>query len=112
MLTITSLTTYLMQKAKLARSLCDEFDRNTRKFIWGGNEERRGNHLISRKNLQKPLDKGGIGIRSPRQANATVLTKLGWRVLIEPDVLWSRVLRYKYCRGHCYVVMFTPKVGM
>lgn len=46
-----------------------------------------------------------------RQANATFLSKLGWRVLAEPDALWSKVLRSKYCEGKCSLDMFKHKVG-
>ncbi|KAK9699777.1 hypothetical protein RND81_08G195600 [Saponaria officinalis] len=38
-----------------------------------------------------------------------LLTKLGWRVLSEPNSLWVRVLRAKYCNGRCDVDMFQPK---
>lgn len=44
-----------------------------------------------------------------RQANATFLTKLGWRLLVELEALWSRVLRSKYCEGLCDIDMFKPK---
>lgn len=32
-------------------------------------------------------------------------------MLTEPEALWSRVLRQKYCRGRCDVDMFVPKAG-
>ncbi|XP_074266552.1 uncharacterized protein LOC141589827 [Silene latifolia] len=62
--------------------------------------------------IQKPKAAGGLGITSSRQANAAFLTKLGWRVLVEPQSLWSRVLRAKYCNGRCDVDMFTSKANM
>ncbi|GJU55709.1 retrovirus-related pol polyprotein from transposon TNT 1-94 [Tanacetum coccineum] len=51
---------------------------------------------------------GGLGIRSMKQANADFLTKLGWRMLAEPTLLWSQVLRSKYCKGRCDQDMFPP----
>lgn len=51
-------------------------------------------------------------MRSARQANSAFLTKLGWRILTEPNALWARVLRAKYCKGRCDVDMFEPKIGM
>lgn len=68
-------------------------------------------HLISWENLQKPMSKGGLGINSTRQLNAAFLTKLGWRMISEPESLWSRVLRHKYCSGRCDLDMFDPKKG-
>lgn len=33
-------------------------------------------------------------------------------MLVEPNALWSRVLRQKYCKGRCDINMFVPKQGM
>lgn len=106
--TLNTLATYSMQTAKIPRAVCDEIDKKTRRFIWGGTEDKRSIHLLSWDTLQLPRQHGGIGIRSSRQANSAFLTKLGWRVLSEPSSLWSRVLRHKYCKGRCDIDMFTP----
>lgn len=45
-----------------------------------------------------------------RQTNAAFLTKLGWRLMVEKDKLWSQVLIAKYCNGRCDVDMFQPKM--
>lgn len=68
--------------------------------------------MLSWETLQKPREQGGVGLRSARQANAAFMTKLGWRMLVEPNALWSRVLRHKYCKGRCDIDMFVPKPGM
>lgn len=77
----------------------------------GGCEEKRTTHLLAWETLQKPKEQGGLDIHSARQANAAFLTKLRWRVITEPNALWSRVLRSKYCKGRCDVDMFNPKPG-
>lgn len=110
--TISSMAFYSMQTAKIPRTVCDEIDKMTRRFIWGGDEEKRRIHLLSRDTLQKQRDHGGIGILSSRQANAAFLTKLGWRVLSEPNALWSRVPRHKYCKGRCDIDMFESTTNM
>lgn len=79
--------------------------------MWGGSEEQRGVHLVSWDTVTKDKVDGGLGIRSMRQANVAFLTKLGWRVLAEPNTLWSRVLRHKYCDGRCDLDMFKHKQG-
>lgn len=101
-----------MQTAKIPRSICDDIDKKTRRFVWGGDDEKRKIHLISWERLQQPFDNGGLGLRSARQINAAFLTKLGWRVLTEPNALWSRVLHNKYCKGRCDLNMFAPKNNM
>lgn len=95
--TLTTMANYPMQVMKLPRSICDEVDKKVRKFIWGGSEAKQGVHLIAWENLQKRYEHGGLSIPSARQANSAFLTKLGWRVLTEPNALWARVLRSKYC---------------
>lgn len=110
--TISSLACYSMQTAKIPRTICDNIDKKTRRFIWGGSDEKRKIHLLSWETLQLPRNQGGVGLRSARQANSAFLTKLGWRVLTEPNALWSRVLRYKYCKGRCDIDMFTPTSTM
>ncbi|PWA44555.1 hypothetical protein CTI12_AA523610 [Artemisia annua] len=99
---------YLL-KLETRLRLCDSIDKKTRKFIWGGTDEEKKIHLLSWNTLQKDRKKGGLGIRSMRQANAAFLTKLGWRMLAEPNSLWSQVLRSKYCKGRCDLDMFSSK---
>ncbi|KAL9228579.1 hypothetical protein vseg_004142 [Gypsophila vaccaria] len=101
-----------MQTAKLPRSVCDNIDKKTRRFLWEGNEEKKSVHLLSWETIQKPRSLGGLGIRSSSQANAAFLMKLGWRMLTEPSSLWARVLRAKYCNGRCDIDMFQPKANM
>ncbi|KAL2899374.1 hypothetical protein RDABS01_024456 [Bienertia sinuspersici] len=110
--TISSLANYSMQTAKIPHTICDDLDKRTKRFVWGGDEDTRKIHLISWNSLQKPRDQGGLGLRSARQANSAFLTKLGWRMLTEPTALWSRVLRHKYCKGRCDIDMFQPTSNM
>lgn len=82
-----------MQKTKLLRSTCDEIDRISRRFLWGGSEEKEKIHLVSWNTIMNPKMLEGLGIRSTRQDNySAFLAKLGWRVLAETEALWSRVL--------------------
>ena len=46
-----------------------------------------------------------------RQANGAFLTKIGWRLFSEPNLLWSRTLSHKYCNGRCDLDMFLDKLG-
>lgn len=44
----------------------------------------------------RPKILGGIGIKRLRQMNRAMLAKLLWRVILEENVLWVKVLRAKY----------------
>ena len=107
--TIASMPSYAMQTAKLPWSLCDEIDMKSRRFLWGGSEQTRCIHNISWGQIIKSKREGGLGFRTMRETNATFLTKLGWRLVVEKDKLWSQVLRARYCNGRCDVDMFQPK---
>lgn len=58
--TLSTIACYSMQTAKIPRTVCDDIDKRTRRFLWGGTEERRGMHLLSWEALQKPKEHGGI----------------------------------------------------
>ena len=107
--TLSSIPTYVMQTARVPRSLCDEIDKKSRCFLWGGNEQTRKIHNISWGQILKAKKEGGLGFRTIRETNDALLTKLGWRLLVEKDMLWSQVLRAKYCNNHCDIDMFEPK---
>lgn len=103
---LSTLPLYWMQTAKVSPIVCDDFDGKIRKFVWEGDDEYDQIHLVNWEMLQKDKADRGLGIKSMRQANAAFLTKLGWRLLSEPNSLWSRVIRHKYCKGRCDLDMF------
>lgn len=43
-------------------------------------------------------DKGGLNIRSARDNNTAMLTKLGWRLLSNDQAMWCKALRQKYMK--------------
>lgn len=65
--------------------------------------------MVSWAQITKAKREGGLGIRETRQAKAAFIAKLGWRLLAEPNSLWSRVLRAKYCDSICDLDMFKEK---
>lgn len=65
--------------------------------------------LVSWDTVTKPKKEGGLGLRSMRQTNVVFMAKWGWKLLTEPNTLWARVLRHKYCSGRCDMDMFACK---
>ncbi|KAK9749278.1 hypothetical protein RND81_02G114800 [Saponaria officinalis] len=45
--TLSTIPLYAMQTAKLLRTMCDDLDRKTRKFLWGSLDEKRSVSLVS-----------------------------------------------------------------
>jgi len=107
--TIASIPSYAMQTLRLPRSLCDEIDRKSKQFLWGGTFQTRSIHNVSWGQITKSKQAGGLSFRTMRENNATFLTKLGWWLLVEKDKLWSQVLRAKYCHSRCDISKFQPK---
>jgi len=60
--TLAAILAYTMQTATLPRSTCDELDRKTRCFLWGGTAMERKPHLVSWDIVKLPKEKGGLGI--------------------------------------------------
>ena len=108
---LSTIPTYVMQTAKLPRTTCDEIDRKARGFLWGEQEGKRKVHMVAWNKMNLPKKDGGLGIRDMRQTNQAFLAKLGWRLLVEPQTLWSRILRAKYCDNRCDLDMFKEKCG-
>jgi len=107
--TVMAIPAYLMQSARLPRSLCDELDRKIRRFLWGASNMQRKPHLVAWDVLTKEKENGGLGLRSLRQLNSACLMKLGWRFLSEPAALWARVLKDKYCHGRTVSTLEAPR---
>jgi len=97
--TINAIPAYVMQSARLPRSVCDTLDNRIRRFLWGGTSIERKPHLVKWDTLIKEKSKGGLRLRSMRHLNTAFLMKLGWRLKSEPSALWVRLLNEKYCRG-------------
>lgn len=89
---------YNMQTMELPRNLCDEINRINGNFLWGETNNNRKVHLVSWENVCRTKEDGGLGIRKARDHNATLLTKLGQRILSDNDKLWCKVLKAKYLK--------------
>lgn len=68
-------------------------------FIWGDDDNHRSVHLIGWNNICKPKSIGGLGLRSTRVANTTLLMKGLWQFCSCPNTLWVSLLRNKYKCG-------------
>lgn len=98
-----------MQSALLPALVTKELDRAVRKCVWGGSEERRMIHLVKWDALCKSKEEGGIDLCRAEEMSKAILAKLGWRLQIDPDALWSRTLVAKYGRGREGLNLFEHK---
>ncbi|KAF2308048.1 hypothetical protein GH714_034735 [Hevea brasiliensis] len=55
--------------------------------------------IVKWETVTKPMDQGGLGVRTCRIMNDAFLMKLGWKLLSDDGALWCSVLRNKYMAG-------------
>lgn len=70
-------------------------ERLMRSFLWKGNNETRGIHLINWKELLL-IDNGRLGLYSLKDKNRALLVKWSWSYLKEDTLLWRKVVDAKY----------------
>ena len=54
-------------------------------------------HWVGWHKVTKSKADGGLGIQAAKGKNIALLAKLNWRLHMEKDAIWSKVLRSKYC---------------
>lgn len=62
-------------------SLIKEIEKNIRNFIWSGDTEKRKIVTVAWHKLCKPVEEGGLGLRSLRKLNEATNLKLCWDML-------------------------------
>ena len=99
---LSSIPVHIMGVISLPKTSLDKLDRVSRDFFWGSSTEQRKQHLVSWQRVCTPKVEGGLGIRTAREMNMALISKLGWRLLKERTSLWSCVLRHKYKVGEVH----------
>lgn len=77
-------------------SLIKEIEKNIRNFIWSGDTEKRKIVTVAWHKLCKPVEEGGLGLRSLRKLNEATNLKLCWDMLHSQED-WTKVLRSRAC---------------
>ncbi|KAE8702100.1 hypothetical protein F3Y22_tig00110503pilonHSYRG00817 [Hibiscus syriacus] len=93
---LSSIPFYSMQSTKLLKGICDEIKRLIRGFIWGRTESGGGVSLVKWETICNPIIKGGLGMKKLSTQNDAFLIKIAYKLVVNPDQLWARVLRTKY----------------
>lgn len=96
---LSSLPVHAMSSILLPQSTISQLDKISRSFLWGSTQEKKKQHLVAWKKVCSPKSEGGLGIRSAKHMNKSLIAKVGWRLLQDQSALWARVLRCKYKVG-------------
>lgn len=81
----------------LPKGLCDEIEKLMNAFWWGcEGRGRKGIRWSTWVDLCRPKKFGGLGFRTVREMNVAMLGKQGWKFLIEPEALVTKVFKARY----------------
>ncbi|XP_026429948.1 uncharacterized protein LOC113326429 [Papaver somniferum] len=85
-----------LQCFEFPKSVLDDFDKLQRDFWWNKDNPKKAFYPKAWDNIRASKVAGGIGIRDPYKVNISLLAKLAWRLLKNPEDLWVKILRGKY----------------
>ncbi|KAL4201630.1 hypothetical protein AMTRI_Chr02g259540 [Amborella trichopoda] len=71
-------------------------ERLQRNFLWAGEVEKKGAHLIKWKTVCLPMAEGGLGVRDMEDFNIAGMMKLAWRILENPSSLLAQYFKHRY----------------
>ncbi|KAL5858720.1 hypothetical protein ACOSQ4_000016 [Xanthoceras sorbifolium] len=85
-----------MQIIKLLNDLCCRLDKVNKDFLWGQTADRKTVHLVNWGTVCTSKDNGGLGIKSTKLMNQSLLAKAGWRLFQGEKGVWSQLITCKY----------------
>ncbi|XP_019150316.1 PREDICTED: uncharacterized protein LOC109147128 [Ipomoea nil] len=92
-----ALPIFTMSVFLLPMRVCDTLEKLYNRFWWGGGgQDRRGIHWLSWGRMCIPKSRGGLGFKKLHEFTMALLAKQGWRILINPESLVSRLLKARY----------------
>ncbi|KAJ0568314.1 putative RNA-directed DNA polymerase [Helianthus annuus] len=89
---LNSLPTYFFSLYKAPAKVIDELERIRRSFFWSGSDENSYTSWMAWEKVIAPIEYGGLGFGSLRDANLAMLSKWWWRFKTDKDGLWRRVI--------------------
>ncbi|CAN1325060.1 Uncharacterized mitochondrial protein AtMg00310 [Linum perenne] len=88
--------TYIMSCFLLPKHMTKKMNSLPRAFFWGGSVNKKVIHWTKGSVLSKPKQLGGLGFKEFHDFNLALLAKQGWRLTLEPDQLWAKLLKALY----------------
>lgn len=93
---LTALPTFSMSSFKIPISLCKRIQSIMTRFWWDSSPDTRKIVWVAWSTMAQPKRLGGLGFKKIEEYNDSLLAKLGWRIMHNPDSLLTQVLKGKY----------------
>ena len=88
-----NLPTYFLSLFRAPVAIAEELEKIRRRFLWGGNSDKRKIHWVSWEKVTARKSDGGLGVGSIRDLNTCLLLKWWWRLKQEKNALWAKAIR-------------------
>ncbi|CAM8987557.1 unnamed protein product [Rhodiola kirilowii] len=95
---LQAIPVYMMSVYRFPQRTLDDIEKLNGQFWWD-KAGRKGISWIRRETLQRKKEDEGIGFKDLRSFNEAILIKICWRIITQPHLLVSRVLKARYCQG-------------
>jgi hypothetical protein len=99
-----AIPSYAMRTFLLPKSICNQLDKVFKNFWWGFSSSKTRNLFLKSWNFICTLKAvGGLGMRSMKDVNLALISKVGWTLLMGLDSLWVSQLIGKYLYSECFL---------
>ncbi|WMV25761.1 hypothetical protein MTR67_019146 [Solanum verrucosum] len=93
---LDALPTYMMSLFPIPAGVIKRLDRIRRNFLWHGDKEKKGYHLVKWSSVICDKKWGGLGIKNLKIQSTALMMKWLWKFTKENHLLWGRVIKAKY----------------
>jgi hypothetical protein len=93
---LSSIPIFYLSYMKMPVKVWKEIVKLQRHFLWGGLSSKRKICWVKWVDICKPKSEGGLGIRDLRLVNLSLLAKWRWKLLMNGDEVWKRIIVSKY----------------
>ncbi|GJU50290.1 RNA-directed DNA polymerase, eukaryota, reverse transcriptase zinc-binding domain protein [Tanacetum coccineum] len=96
---LESIHVYWASVFLLPITIIKEINKLLKGFLWNHGETSKGNAKVAWKNICKPKDQGGLGLKNLQVWNKALLAKHVWNIATKKDTLWVKWVHSVKLRG-------------